>query len=158
MDNGRKDNNVTKFPLFSVAPMKVLANICRSVVTFAKQLYVKSWNHELPLTNFYCISESRDLDLVVRHSSILSIVYHLAKLFQSLSLTLTLTRLVRPLKADRENIALTHVRISLRTKTLLDRLRIGGGKRRQTRHCLTCCNPYRPRPNHSQPSKCKGNR
>ena len=42
MDNGRKDNNVTKFPLFSVAPMKVLANICRSVVTFAKKLYTKS--------------------------------------------------------------------------------------------------------------------
>ena len=35
--------------------------------------------------------------------------------------------MVRPTRQDRESIALIHVRISLRTKTLLDRLRIGGG-------------------------------
>ena len=35
--------------------------------------------------------------------------------------------MVRPTRQDGESIALIHVRISLRTKTLLDRLRIGGG-------------------------------
>ena len=35
--------------------------------------------------------------------------------------------MVRPLKTDRESIALTHVRISPKTKALLDRLKAEGG-------------------------------